>query len=70
MRHFWLAAENSTTFRSFCLGPRPYYEYIPEYLKDFFRKYPKTPKFAVASFSQMSHDSNDPIQAIGKMFNS
>ena len=69
MRHFWMAAENSTINRGFCFGPRPKYKYIVEYVKDFFKKYSVAPKFTVATIAELSHANNDPVASIGKLFN-
>ena len=68
LRPFWMAANNASTKSYLCIGTNPTYHYTVEYVKDFFIKYSKVPKFAFGFHVGLSHGENSPAQLAGKMF--
>ncbi|KAK2140947.1 hypothetical protein LSH36_1199g00017 [Paralvinella palmiformis] len=67
MRPFWLAASKSTIWKKsvrYCIGNKPKHQYTLDYMKDFFDKYPRVPKFAFGFHTELSHEHTYPVQHI------
>ena len=71
MRPFWQAAYDvDPNLRQRgthpCLNGQPRHRYMLNYLKEFFRKYPKVPKFALEHLTGLSADDPNMVQHAGK----
>jgi len=70
MRPFWLAVQKSTIRKrsgKYCIGAKAKHLYTLDYVKEFFEKYQRVPKFAFGFHTQLSHAVTYPVQHIGKI---
>ena len=51
----------------YCLGGVPKHKITLDYLKDFFLRYPESPKFAMGFLGELSHADNNPAQYIDQV---
>lgn len=61
MRTFYKVAEQGY-YNGHCFGPQPQHEVHFRYVEDFFRAYPKRPKFAFQFHSVYSHGDLNKIE--------
>ncbi|KAK2141258.1 hypothetical protein LSH36_1134g02060, partial [Paralvinella palmiformis] len=67
MRPFWLAVQKSTIRKrsgKYCIGAKAKHLYTLDYVKEFFEKYQRVPKFAFGFHTQLSHAVTYPVQHI------